>query len=102
MQPYNPYLPPELYVWIVTQDGEDRIRKWDVKPFDDATHICKQNTEKLTDQTERVKKTTECLRQLKLVEPHLKGAGIGGAELGVICADHFDTIVEALSQYRDN
>jgi len=35
-------LPPELYVWIVSQDGEDRIRKWDIKPFEEATHICVQ------------------------------------------------------------
>lgn len=32
--------PENIYVWIVHQDGENRIRKWDTKPFDEATHIC--------------------------------------------------------------
>lgn len=31
---------PNIYVWIVEQDGEHRIRKWDTKPFGNATHFC--------------------------------------------------------------
>lgn len=36
----NDIPPKKLYVWVVSQDGEYRIRKWDTKPFDEATHEC--------------------------------------------------------------
>lgn len=35
----NPYLPPSVYLWIVTQSGEDRIRKWDTIPFPEANYF---------------------------------------------------------------
>lgn len=43
-----------IWVWLVAQDGENRIRKWDIKPFPEATH-----KGKYIDTPERCALTTE-------------------------------------------
>lgn len=40
MTDQNQEPPKKLYVWVVSQDGEHRIRKWDTQHFNEATHEC--------------------------------------------------------------
>ena len=60
----NQELPEKIYVWVVSKDGEHRIRRWKTKPFDEATHVCESSEHSQHTRTDKAI-TVEYLESLR-------------------------------------